>query len=119
MSGNVQAAASRWAPVAAVAGIILYASVRTLVPVDRPLIPHLDKALHAGAYGLLTLTLARALGGPSGWRAAALAIAYGLVLEGLQHFIGRTPSLVDGAANAAGAVAAAWVWTAWQGRAKR
>jgi VanZ family protein len=99
-----------------VAGIILYASVRTIVPVERPLLPHLDKILHAGAYGLLTLTLARALGGRSGWRAAAIATAYGLALEGLQHFIGRTPSLVDGAANAAGAVAAAWVWALWEKR---
>ena len=108
---------SLWLPVAAVAGLILYVSVRDVIPESAPTIPHLDKILHAGAYGLLSLVLARAMGsGLSWWWAAVVASGYGGLMEFIQHFVGRNPSFLDELANAVGAVAAAWVWKAWTRR---
>jgi VanZ family protein len=97
---------------------IQYGSVTPVVPVPVVPIPHLDKLLHAGAYGLLTLLLARALRGSSRARSGELALAaclwataYGGVEELLQRSVpGRSCDFFDVLANAVGATLAALVW---------
>ena len=82
-----------------------------LFPPSPPGIPGIDKAVHVGLYGVLG-TLLRWAAGPWAERRAALWLpaagaAYGLLLEGLQPWIGgagRAFSWADAAANLVGVV---------------
>jgi VanZ family protein len=116
-----------WAPPAACAAAILWGSLRPKPAVPPPVIPHLDKLIHAVAYGLLALLLARAL--RQSWRAALAelafvaavwAVAYGTAVELLQMTRPeRTPSMGDILANAVGAALAVLLWARIVGRVKR
>jgi len=107
-----------WAPVIACAVVIHIASVRTVPPVPAPPIPHLDKLLHAGAYGLLTLLLAHALRGSTraglgdvAVAACLWATAYGGMEEIIQRwFPDRSSDIADVLANGVGAAMAAMGW---------
>lgn len=107
-----------WAPPVACAAAILWGSLRPKPPVPPPAIPHLDKLIHAAAYGLLALLLARALRQSWGAALAEVALvaavwaaAYGTAVELLQVTRPeRTPSMADLLANAAGAALATLVW---------
>ena len=114
-----------WTPAAVCVAAIHYGSVRPVIPVPMVPIPHLDKMLHLGAYGLLTLLLARALRGTARASSGDLALAaclwataYGGVEELLQRSLpGRSCDLMDMLANALGAALAALVWHRWMTRA--
>lgn len=123
-SERVRRALRLWSPVAAAMAVLLYASVGSLQPdtlTEGPEavfhLPNADKLLHVLAYGVFTAFVFRGLrGGTSlGLRAVCLvavgwASAYGLLLEVVQHFVGRTFSLYDALSNAVGAALAAGVW---------
>ena len=107
-----------WGPVLLCVGAIQYGSVRVVPALAPPAIPHLDKLIHAAAYGLLTLFLARAILGS--WQAslgraagaaAAAAPLFGVAQEIVQSFLPpRTAELGDALANALGAALAAALW---------
>jgi len=117
---KVGRALALWLPAAACAALLLYLSVcpeRAEAQGDQAAVPHLDKLLHAGAYGLLAWLLARAVGGTAkagpgdvALIACIWASAYGGLIEILQGLTGRTPDVVDLLANVAGAALAAWAW---------
>lgn len=73
--------------------------------------PNVQNALHVPAYAVLSYLIWRGLGGPrprAALLAAAFATAYGVTDEIHQMFVpGRTPSVTDALANAAGAFAVA------------
>jgi VanZ family protein len=116
-----------WTPAVACAAAIHYGSTRPVPPVVVAPIPHMDKLVHAGAYGLLALLLARALHGSSRAALSVAAVAaclwstaYGAVEEVVQRFLpGRSSDVADLVANAVGAALAAWVWQAAVTRRKR
>lgn len=107
----------RYAGVTCVAGVLLYYSVLSPPPVRPPSPdPFWDKKLHILAYGGLAVALAYAtahLRGES-WRRVtlviALAVGYGLLIEGLQGVHpNRYASHGDALANTTGALlAGAW-----------
>jgi len=75
----------------------------------------LDKLVHAGMFGTLTVLLAGAFvqRGATGlflWLAVGLSAAYGLATEFLQGMeaLGRRTDLNDMIANTVGAIAGAW-----------
>ena len=88
-----------------------------LFPPSPPGLPGLDKVVHVGLYGVLGALL-RWAAGPWAARRAALGLPaagalYGLLLEGLQPWLGgagRAFSWGDAAANLAG-VALFWLAT--------
>lgn len=71
-------------------------------------IPHLDKLLHAGVYGLLALVISLAWSHVSKLKIWLGCLAYGGVMEIAQGTLtaSRTPSIFDFTANAVGAAAA-------------
>ena len=87
-----------------------------LFPPTVAQVPGIDKWAHLGMYGVLGALFRWAAGtGRRGGTLPAAGIAYGLLMELLQMWIGggtRMFSWGDVAANAAG-VGAGWVWTAW------
>jgi len=94
------------------AGAILWLSL-TSSPPQLPGALGWDKLLHAGAYGLLTLLLARMLSclfhkppGISWLLAGAAAVGYGGLMEILQWMVhsGRSPEWGDVVADAVGAL---------------
>lgn len=100
-----------------VAGALLYFSVLSPPPVSpADPGPLWDKKLHVAGYAGLALALAYATAHlrDAPWRRSllvlALAVAYGLAIEGLQATQpGRHPSTADALANATGALlASAW-----------
>lgn len=113
----------RWAAVVGVAGVVGAAS---LVPLSgspaggSPLaVPGGDKLLHAVGYAAVAYLFARARAADGGTPTAAallavvVATALGGGVEVLQSVVpGRTPSALDAAANAAGAVGGAFAWLA-------
>jgi VanZ family protein len=71
----------------------------------------LRKLVHAAEYGLLWLLWLRALRWRAPWWAAAITLAYAASDEVHQHFIaGRVGSPLDFAIDAAGVLAALWLW---------
>ena len=90
-------------------------------PVDeiQPSVPDADKLGHAAVYGVLALLCARA------WhrhgssqaaameRAMALVLVFGALMEFVQGFVGRDPSLGDWLADGAGALVGIGFWKAW------
>ncbi|MFP4056460.1 MAG: VanZ family protein [Candidatus Brocadiia bacterium] len=115
--GHLRRLFALWLPTLAVMAAIHVGSVWTAVRTEGPPIPHLDKVLHAGAYGLLAWLLARGMEESWGvsasavaWLAFVAATVYGGLHEVLQGFAARTPDAMDLAADAAGAAAAAAAW---------
>jgi VanZ family protein len=92
----------------------------------RGLLQGRDKILHVIGYAMLAAFACRAFAGreKAGMSSvfacgAALAIGYGVLLEALQQVIGgRTCSLADAGANAAGAAAGALLYVAFSARLK-
>lgn len=76
----------------------------------------IDKWVHAAFYGLLAVLGAAAWSatgagsGVAAVRGAALGISYGAVVEWIQSFFPRTPSLADWVADLVGAVIGAAGW---------
>lgn len=106
-----------WLPAAAWTATIYWLSSRSTVP--GPDVPHLDKAAHFGAYALLGALLAFAAHRsrlPVGV-AVALGVLYGASDEIHQMYVpGRSPDVLDWAADAAGVAAACFLYTRWRSR---
>ena len=82
----------------------------------------IDKVFHAGLYAVLVALLLRPVVAPTArriWLTALAATAFGSLMEVLQAYVQRAPSVWDALANAIGAtaVAAAWWWLWWRRRA--
>jgi VanZ family protein len=107
-----------WLPAIAWAGVIFYLSSRSSLPAE-PRIPHFDKVAHFGAYALLGGLLAFATDRArlSVAVAVVLALAYGASDEIHQMFVpGRSPDVLDWAADAAGVLTACLLYTRWRSR---
>jgi VanZ family protein len=90
-------------------------------PVDglQPAVPDADKLGHAAVYGVLAFLCARA------WRrhessqaaaverAMAMVLAFGALMEFMQGYVGRDPSLADWIADGVGALVGIAFWKAW------
>ncbi len=104
---------SRWIVTAAYAAVVMYISVKRIG--GEPPFPHFDKLVHFVMYGGLGFLFAWCLGtGAALTRTGivvisfALATAYGVVAEVVQHFVPtRSMELADMVVNAAGALAGA------------
>jgi VanZ family protein len=92
------------------AGFLLFTGSRTSAQMPVPELKYgLDKLAHVATYGLLGLLLRRASG--RFLAAVGIAVAIGLLDEWLQSAAaGRRASLLDLAADAAGAAVGAWAW---------
>lgn len=106
-----------WGPVAVVASGIFMLSNMPGNP-DLPTFPHIDKLAHITVFGLLGLTVVRALSRSLSWRpmqvsllSIVLVTAYGVSDELHQHFIPqRTVEVLDVGADAVGVTLACLVW---------
>ena len=110
-----------WGPAAVWMAVIFTVSSSSSLP--RLSAPGSGAAAHAFEYAVLAVAILRAVTGAdlsrvTGGRvlqAVALSFAYGLTDEAHQSFVpGRTPELLDLAADAAGAAAGAatvWAWS--------
>jgi VanZ family protein len=106
-----------WLPAAAWAGVIFYLSSQPTVP--APEIPNVDKVAHFGAYAVLGALLAFAVhrSRVSVLVAVALGVLYGLSDEVHQMYVpGRSPDVLDWAADAAGVITACYLYTRWRSR---
>jgi VanZ family protein len=106
-----------WLPAMAWAVTIYALSSRSTVP--APEIPYVDKVLHFGAYAVLGALLAFGAARSRLRMAAALAIGllYGASDEIHQMFVpGRSPDVLDWAADAAGVITACYFYTRWRSR---
>jgi VanZ family protein len=106
-----------WLPALAWAATIFYLSSRPTLP--APDVRHLDKVLHFGAYGLLGLLLAFGADRSRLPLLAALVIGvlYGASDEIHQMYVpGRSPDLLDWAADAAGVATACFLYHRWRSR---
>jgi VanZ family protein len=107
-----------WLPAVAWAGVIFYLSSRPTLPAE-PRIPHFDKVAHFGAYALLGALLAFATDRSRVPLAVAivLGVMYGASDEVHQMFVpGRSPDVLDWAADAAGVLTACFLYTRWRSR---
>jgi VanZ family protein len=107
-----------WLPAAAWAGVIFFLSSRPTLPVE-PRIPHFDKIAHFGAYAVLGALLAFAAARSRAPLAVAVALGvlYGASDEIHQMFVpGRSPDVLDWAADAAGVLTACLLYTRWRSR---
>jgi VanZ family protein len=106
-----------WLPGAAWAAVIYWLSSQPSVP--APGIPHVDKAAHFGAYAVLGTLLAfaaRRTGAPIA-AAVVMGMLYGISDEIHQMYVpGRSPDVVDWAADAAGVITACYLYTRWRSR---
>lgn len=115
---SIGSPARAWLAVAAWMAVTVILST---FPVDeiQPSVPDADKLGHAAVYGVLALLCARA------WhrhgsaqaaameRAMALVLVFGALMEFVQGFVGRDPSLGDWLADGAGALVGIGFWRAW------
>lgn len=106
-----------WGATLSYMGLIFYLS--SLPTIERvPAIPHIDKALHLGAYGVLAVLWVESLrrsGARAGWRLIAVVVVvcslYGASDEFHQSFVpGRDVSVFDWAADTLGAFLGAYLW---------
>ncbi len=107
------------------AGFIFYSSSLpdTSLPLPK-IIPHADKIVHAGAYGLLCLLIARAINRRGSremspwlfWTVSVfLASLFGAFDEWHQHFVPtRTCSVWDWLADAVGTILVVAAWIVWK-----
>jgi VanZ family protein len=106
-----------WLPAAAWALVIFSLSARSTIP--GPEIPYFDKVAHFGAYAVLGVLLAFGAhrSGAPAWIALALGIVYGASDEIHQMFVpGRSPDVMDWAADAAGVITACYLYSRWRQR---
>ena len=104
-----------WLPAAAWAGLIYWLSSLPTVP--APEVPYIDKVAHFGAYGVLGALLAFAAHRSRVPLAAAvvLGVLYGASDEIHQMYVpGRSADVLDWCADAAGVLAAAYLYTRWR-----
>jgi VanZ family protein len=88
-------------------GAFLGVTVLSVVPAPQMSGLESDKLSHFIAYSVLTLLLVLSLSGSRGlprgfWVALVLVLLYGVLIEVLQHYIGRQFDLNDMVANAVG-----------------
>lgn len=106
-----------WLPAAAWAATIYWLSSRPTVP--APAIPNVDKLAHFGAYAVLGALLAFAsfrTGAPVAV-AVLIGVLYGASDEIHQMYVpGRSPDVLDWAADAAGVITACFLYTRWRSR---
>ena len=99
------------------AGVIFWLSSRPTLP--TPDVPSADKVAHFGAYAVLGALLAFATdrrGLPLAL-AAGLGVLYGALDELHQMYVpGRSPDVLDWAADAAGVAAACVLYSLWRSR---
>jgi VanZ family protein len=108
------------------AGVIFFLSSQPGMDIPPPF-PHMDKLLHALAFGLLGFFLLGGLrpgkdGYSSGQLLLAIAIAgiYGVLDEVHQHFVpGRMPDVLDVLADFIGAVLGVYLLHAFVRRSRR
>lgn len=106
-----------WLPALAWAAVIFFLSSRHTLP--SPDVPNFDKAAHFGAYGLLggLLAFAARRSGLSVLVAVAIGVLYGASDEIHQMYVpGRSPDVLDWAADAAGVATACFLYTRWRSR---
>jgi VanZ family protein len=106
-----------WLPALAWAAAIYALSSQPRVP--APDIANFDKVAHFGAYGLLGVLLAFAAERSRLPLLAAvvLGVLYGASDEIHQMYVpGRSPDVLDWAADAAGVVTACFLYTRWRSR---
>lgn len=111
-----------WVPAVLWAGVIFWLSSRPSLP--APDVPYVDKAAHFGAFALLGALLAFAAdrsvtGSPRRplALAAGLGVLYGALDEVHQMYVpGRSPDVLDWAADAAGVAAACVLYSLWRSR---
>lgn len=106
-----------WLPAVAWAGLIYGLSSRSTVP--GPEVPYFDKVAHFGAYAVLGALLAFAAHRSRAPLAVAvvLGLLYGASDEVHQMFVpGRSPDVLDWAADAAGVLTACFLYTRWRSR---
>lgn len=106
-----------WIPALAWAATIFWLSSQPALP--SPHVPYFDKVAHFGAYALLGGLLAFATDRsrlPIGV-AVALGVLYGISDEVHQGYVpGRSPDVLDWAADAAGVATACFLYTRWRSR---
>ncbi len=109
----------RYIPMLSVMGIIFFLSHQPGDSLNLPDIPDLDKLLHLAAYGVLALTVLFAVPAETyrqnprrlSLLVVVFCLFYGVSDEFHQSFVpNRCPSLLDLAADTAGAVAAVLLW---------
>jgi len=106
-----------WLPAAAWAATLYWLSSRPSVP--APEVPNIDKVAHFGAYAVLGALLAFAAHRSRLPVLAAVAVGalYGASDEIHQMYVpGRSPDVLDWAADAAGVVTACYLYTRWRTR---
>jgi VanZ family protein len=109
-----------WLPAVAWAAVIFSLSAQSRLP--GPSFSGFDKIAHFGAYGILGIFLCF---GAERSRlpllvAAAIGMAYGASDEIHQMFVpGRSPDVLDWCADAAGVLAACFLYTRWRLRRAR
>ena len=121
-------AASRTGPwIAAVAWSVTIAVLSCLPVVDLPRleVSAVDRWLHAAVYAVLAILVARALAS-SGTSETAIAagtlvgtMAFGGLMEWVQGFVGRSPDIVDWAADGGAILAVLFVRWARSGLRER
>jgi VanZ family protein len=105
---------SRWLPPLLWAGIILIGTSWPSISVGPDDIIGVDKAMHFGMYGLLTVLVVRALQPPISLRWALIVLValsgFGAADEWHQGFItGRSSSIYDWIADTLGTISGLWV----------
>lgn len=106
-----------WLPAAAWAATIYWLSSRRTLP--GPEVPYFDKVAHFGAYAVLGALLAFAADRSRVPLAVAvvLGLLYGASDEIHQVYVpGRSPDVLDWAADAAGVAAACFLYFRWRSR---
>jgi VanZ family protein len=106
----------------AVAAWMALTVILSTFPVDeiQPSVPDADKLGHAAVYAVLALLCARAWhrNGSSQAaaieRAMALVLVFGALMEFVQGFVGRDPSMGDWLADGVGALVGIGFWKAWR-----
>lgn len=89
------------------AGMIFYYSVLTLY-IPRSDITHIDKAYHAISYGILMAWWAQLYSKPHHAKVFIGATLFGVLIEFIQPYTGRSFDLLDMLANTTGALIA-WI----------
>jgi VanZ family protein len=108
-----------WIAVVVWSATIMVFSCLPVADLPRLEMSGLDRVFHAAFYAVLAMLVARALATswPDGTAVAAGtlvgSLAFGGLMEVLQGFVGRSPDVVDWAADAGGIMAALalrWAW---------
>ena len=104
----------RWIAVAILA-VSIALLLAPLQAVENNAATGLDKVVHFLLFGLVLWSFGVLFRRLPRTLAAGLAVASGGAIELLQALVGRDPSWGDFAADAAGVLAALFLWAAWRG----